>query len=148
MRGIAAASKALGQKIEDEDLDLPGGLRNTYYLTELPAMKAGEVRECLEAIAAHASLDPDELLEDATEETRYQAVSAARRKEDMEKDVSCKVRERTLPDDDTLQKIARYEAHLSRQLYHALHELEALQIRRLGGRAPLAPLDVQGIPES
>jgi CBS-domain-containing membrane protein len=39
-------------------------------------------------------------------------------------------------------------AHLSRQLYHALHELEALQARRLGGNAPLARLDVQGIPES
>jgi hypothetical protein len=48
---------------------------------------------------------------------------------------------------ETLQKIARYEAHLSRQLYHALHELEALQSRRLGGSAPLARLDVQGIPE-
>jgi hypothetical protein len=123
---IAAASKAMGQKIEDEHLDLPGGLQNTYYLTELPAMKAGKVRGCLETITAHASLDPDELLEDATEEARYQAVSAAHRKEDMEKDISRNVRKRILPDDDTLQKLARYEAHLSRQLYHALHELEAL----------------------
>jgi hypothetical protein len=45
-------------------------------------------------------------------------------------------------------KVARYEAHLSRQLYHALHELEALQTRRLGGNAPLGRLDVQGFPES
>ena len=33
--------------------------------------------------------------------------------------------------------------HLSRQLYKAIHELEALQVRRLGGSAPLARLDVQ-----
>jgi hypothetical protein len=33
------------------------------------------------------------------------------------------VRERLLPDDETLNKVAPYEAHLSRQLYQALHEL-------------------------
>ncbi len=41
--------------------------------------------------------------------------------------------------------MARYEAHLSRQLYKAMHELEALQVRRWGGAAPLARLDVQGM---
>jgi len=35
------------------------------------------------------------------------------------------------------EKIARYEAHLSRGLYKAMHDLEALQARRLGGSAPL-----------
>jgi selenocysteine lyase/cysteine desulfurase len=54
-------------------------------------------------------------------------------------------RERILPDDKTLEKIARYEAHLSRQLYHALHELENLQKHRTTGEGtPLARLDVQG----
>jgi hypothetical protein len=47
-----------------------------------------------------------------------------------------------------LEKAARYEAHLSRQLYKATHELEALQARRKGGSAPLARLDVQGLSES
>ena len=57
--------------------------------------------------------------------------------------------ERLLPDEKTLQKVARYEAHLSRQLYKALHELEALQRRRLGdGSTPLARLDVDGLAES
>ncbi len=32
-----------------------------------------------------------------------------------------------MPDEKALEKISRYEAHLSRQLYAALHELEALQ---------------------
>jgi hypothetical protein len=50
-----------------------------------------------------------------------------------------------LPDEKTLQKIARYEAHLSRQLYRAKYELEALQTKRTGGAAPLARLDVQGL---
>ena len=43
-------------------------------------------------------------------------------------------RERPLPDEKALEKIGRYEGHLSRGLYRALHELEALQIRRSGAR--------------
>jgi hypothetical protein len=57
-------------------------------------------------------------------------------------------RERLLPDEKTLEKVARYEAHLSRGLYKALHELEALQARRTGGAAPLARLDVDGLTEA
>jgi hypothetical protein len=56
-------------------------------------------------------------------------------------------RERLLPDEKSLAKVARYEAHLSRGLYKGLHELEALQTRRSGGAAPLARLDVDGLAE-
>jgi hypothetical protein len=47
-----------------------------------------------------------------------------------------------LPDDAALEKIMKYEAHLSRLLKHALHELEALQDRRRGNATPLARIDV------
>jgi hypothetical protein len=57
-------------------------------------------------------------------------------------------RERLLPDDKTLEKVAGYEAHRSRGLYKALQELEALQVRRTGGAAPLARLDVDGLAGS
>ncbi len=53
-----------------------------------------------------------------------------------------------LPDEKTLEKVARYEAHLSRQLYKAMHKLEALQTRRQGGTTPLARLDVGRLAES
>lgn len=66
----------------------------------------------------------------------------------MEEEVSWLCRERILPADDTLQKVARYEAHLWRGLAQALHELEALQARRSGRSAPLARLDVQGLPQT
>jgi hypothetical protein len=102
-------------------------------IEELPAMKLADVRGCVEAIAAHASLDPDELLELATDEAGYQARSAAHRKEEVEQEISRMARERILPDEKTLEKISRNEAHLSRQLYHALHELENLQKHRLTG---------------
>jgi hypothetical protein len=52
-------------------------------------------------------------------------------------------RAKILPSADNLQKIGRYESHLSKEMYRALHELEALQERRRGGKSPLARLDVQ-----
>jgi hypothetical protein len=141
---LMEAKKAAGREIDVEVLDLPG-VPEDAMIEELPAMKVADVRECVEAIAAHASLNPDELLEAATYEAGCEARHAAIRKEDVEREISRKIRERTLPDEKTLEKIVRYEAHLSRQLYHALHELENLQkYRTTGVGVPLARLDVQG----
>ena len=55
--------------------------------------------------------------------------------------------ESILPQEGDLNKIMRYESHLNRQLYQAMHELEAIQLRRQGGHAPLARIDVQAIAE-
>jgi hypothetical protein len=142
------AKKATEAEIDDDALDLPG-VPDDAAIEELPAMKVADVRGCVEAIAAYVSLDPDELLERATYEAGCEARSAAYKKEEMEQEISRKVRERILPDDKPLEKIGRYEAHLSRQLYLALHELENLQKHRITGEGtPLARLDVQGVPDS
>jgi hypothetical protein len=144
---LMEAKKAAGRQIDVEVLDLPG-VPEDAMIEELPAMKVADVRGCVEAIAAHASLNPDELLEAATYEAGCEARHAALRKEEVEQEISRKVRERILPDDKTLEKISRYEAHLSRQLYHALHELENLQkYRTTGEGVPLARMDVQGPSE-
>ncbi len=141
------AKKAAGREIDVEVLDLPG-VPEDAMIEEFPAMKVADVRACVEAIATHVSLDPDELLELATYQAGYEARSAAYKKEEVEQEISRKVRERILPDEKTLSKISRYEAHLSRQLYHALHELENLQKHRTTGEGvPLARLDVQGLSE-
>jgi hypothetical protein len=66
--------------------------------------------------------------------------------EKVERDLRNMARERLLPDQTTLEKVGRYEAHLSRGLYKSLHELEAMQTRRSGAVAPLARLDVDGLP--
>jgi len=141
---LMEAKKAADAEIDDEALDLPG-VPQDAMIEELPAMKVAHVRGCVEAIAAHASLDPDELLELATYQAGYEARSAAYKKEEVEREISRKVRERILPDEKTLEKISRYEAHLSRQLYHALHELKNLQKHRTTGEGvPLLRMDVQG----
>jgi len=122
------AKKARGSELDWEALDLPG-ITDDDDIYELPAMKVEEVRGCIEAFAMAASVDPDELFEAAAYEAGCEARGAAFKKEDMERDLSCKERERILPDADTLQKIARYEAHLSRQLYQALQALEVLRVK-------------------
>jgi hypothetical protein len=123
-----AAQKALGGELDWEDLDLPG-ISDEDDIYEPPDMKVEDVRGCIEVFASVASADPDELFASAAYEAGCDARGAAFRKEDMERDLSRKERERILPNADTLQKIARYEAHLSRQLYQALHALEVLQAK-------------------
>jgi hypothetical protein len=56
--------------------------------------------------------------------------------------------DRLLPDPEDIDRIVRYEAHLSRQFYQALHELGAQQARRHGQAAPLARVDIQGLSEA
>jgi len=47
-----------------------------------------------------------------------------------------------LPHPLDLDKIIRFEAHLNRQLYQALHELESRRAERRGESAPLVRVDV------
>jgi hypothetical protein len=146
-RVLMAAQKAIGEEIDTEDLDLPG-VPEDAWIEELPAMKAEDVRGCVEAIAGHIGEDSKTLLKTAIEAARSASVSSEYRRKELEKEVSRHERERILPDEKTLEKISRYEAHLSRQLYHALHELENLQKHRITGEGtPLARLDVQGLAD-
>ena len=95
-----------------------------------------------------ADEDPEELVEAATRSARFKVERAKLEAEKVERDLQNMARKRLLPDEKILEKVARYEAHLSRGLYKAMHELEALQVRRTGGAAPLARLDVDGLAGS
>jgi hypothetical protein len=142
--GVLMVAKRWSGEIDVEQLELPG-VPEDAMIEELPSMRASEVNGCVRSIALAAGRDSDELLLAATEEARSSRVGSEHRKEEMEGEVSRHRRERILPDEKTLEKIARYEAHLSRQMYQALHELENLQRRRTTGEGvPLARLDVNG----
>src|SRR5829696_4838697 len=108
---------------------------------------AGLVRAVIEAVAQATDEEPEELLEADIRSAQWKAERSKLEAEKVERDLRNMARERLLPDEKTLEKVARYEAHLSRGLYKALHELEALQARRTGGAAPLARLDVDGLVE-
>jgi hypothetical protein len=141
--------------IEDEDLEKvqpPSGVPEWVGVegdtAEWDGWTVGMVMEYVVSMASKAGEAPEELLEAATEKARLDVISAKQAVELVEKDLERMSRERLLPDEKTLEKVSRYEAHLSRGLYKALHELEALQIRRQGGAAPLARLDVDGLAGS
>jgi hypothetical protein len=140
------------EEVEAEVVRLPkeipdwAGLEG--YMAEWDGWTVSLVRECICAIASVAKEDEEQLIEAATERARLDIISARAAAERVEQDLGRMSRERLLPDEKTLEKVARYEAHLSRLFHKALHELEALQIRRAGGAAPLARLDVDGLAGS
>jgi hypothetical protein len=138
----------VGVEVELEEINIPGvpGTLDVEFLEEYDvSWTVLLVREGISAIASSAGEKPEKLLEAATEEALRNVRLEKSKVEEAERDLKNMGRERLLPDEKTLEKIARYEAHLSRQLYQAMHELEALQTKRAGEAAPLARLDVQGL---
>jgi hypothetical protein len=141
----------IDEEVEAEEVHLPkeipqwAGLEGD--MAEWNGWTVSLVREYISAVAAVAGEEQEELLEAATESARLYVISAKAAVERVEQDLERMSRERLLPDEKTLEKVARYEAHLSRGLYKALHELEAMQTRRSGGVAPLARLDIEGMGE-
>lgn len=130
-----------------ERVSIPGVPDGAEAREDFEGWTAGAVRVGIEAVAQATDEDPEELLEVATSEAKRAIIGKEQAAEKVERDLAVMSRERLLPSDKTLEKVARYEAHLSRLLYKAMHELEALQTRRIGGTAPLARLDVDGLPD-
>jgi hypothetical protein len=140
------------EDLEAEEVQFPAEIPDwagpDEYMAEWDGWTVSLVRECISAIASTAKEDEEELIEAATERARLDIISAKAAAERVEQDLARMSRERLLPDEKTLEKVSRYEAHLSRLFHKTLHELEALQVRRAGGAAPLARLDVDGLVES
>jgi len=138
------------EEVEAEEVNLPEAIPKWASLEEDIAEWDGWtvslVRECISAIASAAKEEEEGLIEAATERARLDIISAKAAAERVEQDLARMSRERLLPDDRTLEKVARYEAHLSRLFHKALHELEAMQTRRSAALALLARLDVDGLP--
>ena len=137
------------EEVEAEEVQIPEAIPEwaslEEYMAEWDGWTVSLVRECISAIASAAKEDEEELVEAATESARLDIISAKSAAERVEQDLARMSRERLLPDEKTLEKVSRYEAHLSRLFHKTLHELEALQVRRAGGAAPLARLDVDGL---
>ena len=147
---LGAVAERVDEEVDLEELELPGvpEWAGIYGDTaEWDGWSVGLVRECLTVIASAAGEDLEELMGGAREKARLDVISAKSTAEEVERRLREMRRERLLPDDKTLEKVSRYEAHLSRLMFKALHELEALQVRRSGGAAPLARLDVDGLAQ-
>jgi phosphoserine phosphatase len=62
---------------------------------------------------AEGDVAPEELLEVATDSARRDVIGKEQAAEQVERDLERMSRERLLPDEKTLEQVARYEAHLS-----------------------------------
>src|SRR5215210_3163734 len=128
-----------------DEISIPGVPENTLEWEDYEGWSAGAVRAGIDAIATATEEDPEDLLDVATDAARRSIIGKEQAAKQVERDLKRMSRERLLPDEKTLEKVARYEAHLSRLIHKTVHELEALQARRAGGVAPLARLDVEVI---
>jgi hypothetical protein len=158
-----AARQASGEEPEREEVRLLSdslqerlpGIRDDAYLGDVDWC-AGQLRELIKWLAEEAGVKPElqtvdgspvspheQLMEALHTEARYDLAMKETKAEEVQRRLLAARRKRILPSEEDLQKVARYESHLSRQMYQALHELEALQKRRSGREAPLARVDVQ-----
>jgi hypothetical protein len=126
---------------------------------------AGIARRAIDQLAVKFKLDPDKLrarVAKVRRKTQDEGRAEIRRLEREAKKLRRRIRvqedrlrlRRTLPAGDTLDRITRYEAHLSRQMLQALHTLERIQLARGGEPVPPpAALDVTinqpgGLPQA
>jgi hypothetical protein len=143
--------RALAETMQER---LPG-IPEDAYLGDVD-WRVGQLRELIKWLGEEAGVEPkvqtldgstassqEQLMENLHAEARYDLAIKEAKAEKVQAQLLTARRCRILPGEDELQKIGRYEAHLSRQMYQALHELEALQKRRSGREAPLARVDVQ-----
>jgi hypothetical protein len=140
----------------DEDfvagLGIPKGEWQDAYAWD--GWTAGALRRGVALVARAVRLAPEELLAQATEGRRRKQERGAVEARQLAREVKALRRQmrlkgdrlrkrRLLPDADTLATLSRYEAHVSRQMLQALHELQRLQAARAGEPVPPpAALDV------
>ena len=69
-------------------------------------------------LASIAGEDSEELLDVATDSARREVIRKEQAAEQVERNLERMSRERLLPDEKTLEKVSRYEAHLSRLMFN------------------------------
>ena len=113
-----------------ERISIPGVPDGAEAREDFKGWTAGAVWAGIEAIGRETNEDPAELLQVTTDGAKRAIIGKEQAAEQVGKDLARMSRERLLPRVEILEKVGRYEAHLSRQLYKAMHELEALQAKR------------------
>ena len=96
-----------------EGISIPGVPGDLEAWEDYDGWTAGKVRAGIEAIAKAMGEDPDELFESATDGVRRDVIGKEQAAEQVAKDLERMGRERLLPRVEILEKVARYEAHLS-----------------------------------
>jgi hypothetical protein len=133
---VEAAADVSGVDLTDPDTspelpDCPDGAA----LDEVD-WNVGQVRGAFKAISEYRGMDYKDLVDGVVSRTRTLLGSAEWEQERVLITLDQYKRARLLPADAEAQKIQRYEAHLERSLYRALHELQRMQGVRRGQPVP------------
>jgi hypothetical protein len=124
-----------GNEVLLETIRREGAAEAESVLTE-EAWTVGDLRSALDAVAATAETSTEELIEADLGRLRIEHSKARFGAKEAGVTVDRLRRSRIVPSENVLQKVARYEAHLERALYRALHELQRLQAVRGGAFVP------------
>lgn len=146
-----ALAKARAAKDEhDEDEDDEDTSATTPSLPSAdPQGEAWTARGVWQATSVGAgaiSMEPRAFVAALQARARRRFIELREEGREMARQLNRRRRARLLPTPQDINTILRYEAHISRELYRALHELEALRNIRRGEAAPLARLEVNGLP--
>jgi hypothetical protein len=104
-----------------------------------------DLRQFLAALAQLRAVEVEDLLGDALDGLDEQSTRAESQLAEIDRQLDRSRHSRLLTDSDNIDKVVRYEAHLTRQLNSTLHELEALQARRQGQPTPLARVELSAV---
>jgi hypothetical protein len=140
---ILSAVSEQTENVDPEDFSMPDVVPDEVPWEDYTGWTASLVRGGVAAMAVEEGVDATRLWDRTLVKAYLQVNLFKREVERVLCDLDRLRRERLLPATDKLDKLTRYEAHLSRQLGQALHELQRLQAARSGETVPPpAVLDV------
>jgi hypothetical protein len=131
-------------KVDMYDEDFPSfpGVPDNVTLDDFDKWTAGIVRGAWKVIATAADMSLESLYAMAVTRARGELAGARAERKQVLTQLDRGRRLRLLPGNHDLEMIGRYESHIERGLYRALHELQRLQAVRVGLIAPPLAVDV------
>ena len=131
---LEAAETAVGFRLGKADTE------RVYAKNHSTAADLGAV---LDTIAQDKQMPRHALLELTADEVESTLLTSQSEEEEAETDVDRQCRRSLIPPGARMDKLIRYEGHLERSFYKALHELQRLHAGRSGAHVPVpAALDV------
>ncbi|MBI3650957.1 MAG: hypothetical protein HY231_07885 [Acidobacteria bacterium] len=121
----------LAENTDIDELEIPG-FPEDQYLDTFDDWTAKLLLDAIKAIAESEAKPFDEMLHSAQLSIISSEAKARIEFEKAAVEIDRKRRKNLLPNTDTLDKLYRYESHLERSLYKAMHEIENLQATRKG----------------
>jgi hypothetical protein len=138
---ILVGMEKRAEEVDLAEISVPG-IPDDVGWEDMEPVTVGAVRLAMQRIGEAAERDPAELYDLVLYHEECDLRGARMELEKMEGELDRKRRERLLPKAETLEKVSRYEAHLSRELTRALKQLEELQDRRQAQLEAIPPREI------